>query len=61
MLTLASDGAATMYLITDNYGTRQRAWTRRTALEWLAAAAPEAKITSLWGRTLAERTQVRVY
>ncbi len=33
-----------MYLITDNYGTRQVAWTWAEALSWLEAAAPVATI-----------------
>lgn len=50
-----------MYLITDSYGTRQRAWSRASALSWLAAAAPQATVTNIWGRVVATRTQVRVY
>ena len=47
-----------MYLITDTYGTRQRAWTRSEALSWLAACSPDAKVTNLWGRLVATRYQV---
>jgi hypothetical protein len=47
-----------MYLITDTYGTRQRAWTRTEALSWLAACSPEAKVTNIWGRVVATRYQV---
>ena len=45
-----------MYIITDNYGTHQRAWTRTAALEWLAACAPEATVRNIWGRVVAART-----
>lgn len=48
-----------MYLITDTYGTRQRAWTRTTALEWLAACSPEATVTDIFGRVVATRTFVK--
>lgn len=44
-----------MYLITDTYGTRQRAWTRTAALEWLAACSPEAQVHNIWGRLVATR------
>lgn len=44
-----------MYLITDDYGTRQRAWTRREALEWLACCSPRAQVTNIWGRVVAAR------
>ena len=33
-----------MYLILDEYGTRQIAWRWSTAMEWLAACAPRAAI-----------------
>jgi hypothetical protein len=45
-----------MYLITDTYGTRQRAWTRSEALAWLAACSPEAQVHNIWGRLVATRT-----
>lgn len=45
-----------MYLITDNYGTRQRAWSRRQALSWLAACAPHAQVHDIFGRLVASRT-----
>lgn len=44
-----------MYLITDNYGTRQRAWSRCQALAWLAACAPRAEIHDIFGRLVARR------
>lgn len=50
-----------MYLITDDYGTRQRAWTRASALSWLAACSPQAKVTNLWGRVVGVRNQIRAY
>jgi len=50
-----------MYLITDDYGTRQRAWTRSNALEWLAAAGENAIVRNLWGRVVARRSQARIY
>lgn len=50
-----------MCFIQDNHGTRQFAWTRKTALVWLACTADQAQITNLWGRVVATRTQVRVY
>jgi len=49
-----------MFLITDTYGTRQRAWTRASALEWLAACSPEARVTNIWGRVVAVRTFTKV-
>jgi hypothetical protein len=45
-----------MYLITDSYGTRQRAWTRTVALEWLAACSPDARVHNIWGQLVAIRT-----
>lgn len=45
-----------MYLITDTYGTRQRAWTRSEALAWLAACSPDAQVHNIWGRLVATRT-----
>jgi len=48
-----------MYLITDTYGTRQRAWTRTAALEWLAACSPEAQVTNIFGRLVATRSFVK--
>jgi hypothetical protein len=50
-----------LYCITDSYGTRQWAWGRRQALEWLAAASPDAQVRNLWGKLVAERKQARVY
>ena len=50
-----------MFYVTDSYGTSRLAWTRRTALEWLAACSPDAKVTNLWGRVVAARSQTRVY
>ena len=49
-----------MYLITDSYGTSQRAWTRTTALAWLAACSPDAQVTNVWGRVVALRTFTKV-
>lgn len=47
-----------MYLITDDYGTRQTAWTWAQALEWLAACSPNAVIQNRFtGRVLASRVQ----
>jgi hypothetical protein len=46
-----------MYLITDSYGTRQRAWTRAEALDWLRYCSPEAEIHNIWGRLVARRVQ----
>lgn len=46
-----------MYLITDSYGTRQRAWSRTEALEWLACCSPEAQVTDIFGRVVAVRVQ----
>lgn len=50
-----------MFLIIDSYGTRQRAWTRRGALSWLACASPDACIVDLFGRIVARRAQHRIY
>ena len=44
-----------MYLITDDYGTRQRCWTWKEALAWLAACSPKAQVTR-FGRLIATRT-----
>ena len=44
-----------MYLITDTYGTRQRAWTRAEAFDWLRHCSPEAQIHNIWGRLVAAR------
>lgn len=44
-----------MYLITDSYGTRQRAWTRAGALKSLRHCGPDAEIRNLWGRLIAAR------
>ena len=47
-----------MYIVCDTYGTNQLCWTWRTALEWLAAAAPDAAIVSvLRCKVIATRTQ----
>jgi hypothetical protein len=46
-----------MYLITDSYGTRQRAWTRANALDWLRYCSPEAEVRNIWGRLVATRKQ----
>lgn len=51
-----------MYRITDNYGTRRTAWTRREAMEWLAACGDYAVITNRFtGRLIAARQFHRVY
>jgi hypothetical protein len=47
-----------MYLITDDFGTRQRAWTRAQALDWLAFCSPKATVTNIWGRVVASRTLI---
>lgn len=46
------------YLITCNYGTRQRCQTRAEALKWLAACGPVAQVHDLFGRLVAQRVQV---
>lgn len=46
-----------MYLITDNYGTRQRTWSKAEAMQWLSCCAPQATVTNLWGRVVATRVQ----
>jgi hypothetical protein len=46
-----------MYLITDDYGTRRRAWTRADALDWLQYCSPHAEIHNIWGRLVARRIQ----
>lgn len=46
-----------LYLITCDMGTRQRCWSRRTALEWLAACGPRAQVRDLFGRLVAQRVQ----
>lgn len=47
-----------MYLITDFFGTRQRAWSRTEALAWLAKCSDEAQVTDLFGRVVATRIVV---
>lgn len=37
-----------IYLITDSYGTRKRAWTYAQALEWLACTAREGGTIRNW-------------
>lgn len=44
-----------MYLITDTFGTRQRAWSRAEALAWLAKCSDEAWIHDCFGRLLVTR------
>jgi hypothetical protein len=46
----------TMYLITDSFGTRQRAWSRIEALAWLAKCSDEAQVAGIFGRIVAIRT-----
>lgn len=46
-----------MYLITDSFGTRQRAWSRADALDWLAHCSDEAQVTDIFGRVVAIRIQ----
>jgi hypothetical protein len=46
-----------MYLVTDDYGTRVRCWTRATALDWLRYCSPHAQVHNIWGRLVATRTQ----
>lgn len=45
-----------MYLITDTFGTRQRAWSRAEALDWLAHCSEQAWVHDLFGRLVATRT-----
>lgn len=44
-----------MYLITDSFGTRQRAWSRTEALAWLAKCSDEAQVADIFGRIVAIR------
>lgn len=44
-----------MYLITCDYGTRKRAWTKREALEWLACCGPHGIVVNVWGTIVASR------
>jgi len=46
-----------MYLITDDYGTHQRVWTKEDALDWLRYCGHRAVVTNLWGRVVASRIQ----
>jgi hypothetical protein len=46
-----------MYLVTDDYGTRVRCWTRATALDWLRYCSPHAQVHNIWGKLVATRTQ----
>ena len=45
-----------MYLITDSFGTRQRAWSRTEALAWLAKCSDTAFVHDCFGRLVATRT-----
>lgn len=45
-----------MYLITDTFGTRQRAWSRTEALAWLSKCSDTAWVHDCFGRLLATRT-----
>jgi hypothetical protein len=46
-----------MYLIQDDYGTRQTAWTMADAMDWLRFCSPHAWISNrLTGRVLRVRT-----
>lgn len=45
-----------MYLVTDDYGTRQRCWSWSQAVSWLQAASPNAHVYR-FGRLVAGRTQ----
>jgi hypothetical protein len=44
-----------MYLITDSFGTRQRAWSRAEALAWLAKCSDQAQVADIFGRVVATR------
>jgi hypothetical protein len=44
-----------MYLITDSFGTRQRAWSRTEALAWLAKCSDTAFVHDCFGRLVATR------
>lgn len=46
-----------MYKVTDDYGTKQWAWTRAEALDWLLYCGPRAEVHNVWGRLVAVRTQ----
>lgn len=51
-----------MYRVECDYGTRQIVWGMRSALEWMTAAGPNARIVGFFtGRELRTRTQTRVY
>ena len=46
-----------MYLVRDCYGTRQRCWSMREAMDWLGYCSPRAWIESgFTGRVLRVRT-----
>ena len=40
------------YLVLDEYGTSQCAWTLAEAADWLAVAAPRARIVNLYTRQI---------
>ena len=44
-----------MYIVTDDHGTRQRAWTRAEALDWLRYCSAQAEVRNLWGKLVARR------
>lgn len=47
-----------IYIVTCDYGTRKRCWSRQQALQWLAACGPTAQVSDLFGRVVARRVQV---
>jgi len=50
------------YIIVDSYGTNQQCWTKKQALEWLAACSPKAAIfCGFTMRRLVTRETVRAY
>lgn len=45
-----------MYLVTDDYGTRQRCWSWGEAVSWLQVCSPNAHVYR-FGRLVAGRSQ----
>lgn len=44
-----------LFHITDSYGTSQRTWTLRGAMEWLPYCSPVAYVHNVFGYCVASR------
>ena len=50
-----AQGVVNMYLITDTFGTSQRAWSRTEAMAWLSKCSDTAWVHDCFGRLVATR------